>query len=209
MELGWGHVMSADRCGNKAPSVLRENTFWHLTHFNWFWRIKVSVCIRGLSCPPLCSLCLSLWVTVFHSTHLANLLDQDYCFWGDLGFLPSQHMLHSYHLRVVRFHVFSAVHRCTHSLSFIRGQPFSELLREEMKKWWQSMKTNCTFEDILLHLFGLWDGRILRRWQCNKQVCWGNNITRLLTNCWYHSEAEDFFFSVGFFYRMLWTKEGK
>lgn len=63
---------------------------------------------------------------------------------------------------------------------------------------WHSMKTNCSFENMLVHLFGLWDGRILRRWRCNKQVCRGNNITRLLTNCWCHSETERNF-SVVFF----------
>lgn len=112
----------------------------------------------------------------------------------DLGFLSTQHMLHSYRLSVVLPCL--SCFPSSQPRSLFRKKPAvcsttdECWLREEIKKWRHSMKTNCSFGNIPLHLFGPWDGRILKSWRCNKQVYWGNNITRLLTNCWNHSVTE-------------------
>lgn len=83
---GLGLCQSVDRCGNiRAQSVrsLQRNGVWHQADSLMILESKKSsIFIRGPSCPTIAPLCPFLWVTAFHSTHLANLLDQDYCFLG-------------------------------------------------------------------------------------------------------------------------------
>lgn len=181
----------------ETPSDIKQ-TLWLVVGHK-----KSLIFIRGLSCPTVLPLafsvghCISLH-TISKSPGSGLLLP------GDLGFLSAQHMLHSYCLCVVL--PFRFCFPLMQPQSLFREKPvvFSVTdkcqLREEIKKWWHSMKTNCSFENILLHLLGFRDGRILKRSLCNKQVCWGNNITRLLTNCWLEEEG---IYSVGFSLQIL------
>lgn len=117
--FSWDYAISADGWGYLTPLFQKKCPLTRLILnrlFNWFWNIFIMTLLSladfSHSLPVGC--CISVH-TFSKSPGLGLQLARD------LGFLPAQHMLHSY-LCELCFHVCSAVHCCI--LSFMRSQPF-------------------------------------------------------------------------------------
>lgn len=155
---------------------------------SWTGKLAASLCSFIMSFPPSCLLhaaghCISL--RTFSKSPRPGLLPP-----RDLGFLPAQHMLHTYRLSVLlpcHFCTPWMVPECLCHKEPVVSRTIDECeLRERLKEYWHRSQKNSS----MWHLFGHWDGRILKRRLHSRQVCWNSNITSLLTNCWQHLETK-------------------
>lgn len=185
--FSWGYAISADGWGYLTPLFQKKCPLTRLILnrlFNWFWNIFIMTLLSladfSHSLPVGC--CISVH-TFSKSPGLGLQLARD------LGFLPAQHMLHSY-LCELCFHVCSAVHCCILSVFHEKPAVLAECI----------LGTKETTTRHQSCIFLLWNGTILR-WFWDEQVCWCNNIWRLLINCFKCSESDFFFFfTCAFFF---------